>query len=115
MMLGQHPELVGLPELKLFACPTVGEMELSLPRFWIDRGVTHRSPGLVRALAEFLFEGQTLESLTRARAWLQERSHWSGADVLDVLLERLSPCTCLEKSPENVETEEALERLASAY
>jgi len=115
MMLGQHPDLVGLPELKLFAYPTVGEMEQSLPRFWIDRGVTHRSPGLVRALAEFIFEGQTTQSLTKARAWLQERSHWSGADVLDVLIERLSPRACVEKSPENVETGAALERLASAY
>lgn len=115
MMLGQHPDLVGLPELKLFAYPAVGEMEQSLPRFWIERGVTHRSPGLVRALAEFIFEGQTTMSLNLARAWLQERSHWSGADVLDILMKRLSPRICVEKSPENVETDAALERVAGAY
>ena len=37
-MIGQHPALCGLPELKLFASPTIGEMEASLPRFWIERG-----------------------------------------------------------------------------
>jgi Sulfotransferase family len=115
MMLGQHPELVGLPELKVFSCPTIGEMEASLPRFWIERGVTHRSPGLVRSLAEFEFGDQSLGSLAQARAWLRERSLWSGADVLDVLMERLRPRVCVEKSPENVETEAALERLMTAY
>jgi len=115
MMLGQHPELVGLPELKLFAYPTIAELEASLPRFWIERGITHRSPGLVRALAEFVFAGQTSQSLAQARAWLRERSDWSGADVLDVLLEKLQPRICVEKSPENVETPLALERLAAAY
>jgi hypothetical protein len=114
-MLGQHPDLVGLPELKLFSYATVGEMEDSLPDFWIARGVTHRSPGLVRALAEFIFGNQTLEPLARARDWLRERAHWSGTDVMDVLMEHLRPRVCVEKSPENVETSGALDRLAGAY
>ena len=62
-MIGQHPDLAGFPELKLFCCETMGELEDSLPRYWLERGVTHRSPGLVRAVAEFEFGGQTLESL----------------------------------------------------
>jgi len=115
MMLGQHPALVGLPELKLFAYSTLDEMEASLPRFWVERGVTHRSPGLIRAVARFMFGNQTPESLVLARAWLRERFHWSGADVLDVLMERLRPCIGVEKSPENVETSAALARLAAAY
>jgi hypothetical protein len=114
-MLGQHPDLAGLPELKLFSYPTIGELEASLPRFWIERGVTHRSPGLVRALAEYVFGNQQLESLAAARAWLRERSCWSGADVLDVLMERVRPRRCVEKSPENVETDAALMLLAAAY
>lgn len=115
MMLGQHPQLVGLPELKLFSYATIGEMEASLPSFWIERGVTHRSPGLVRALAEFAYGSQTQESLDLARAWLQMNAGWTGADVLDFLMERFWPRACVEKSPENVETSAALERLAPAY
>jgi hypothetical protein len=114
-MIGQHPALEGLPELKLFGYATIGELEASLPRYWRDRGITHRSPGLVRAIAQFEFGDQKVESLESARRWLRDRSHWSGADVFDVLMERLHPRDAVEKSPENVESDAALERLASAY
>jgi hypothetical protein len=115
MMLGQHPEYVGLPELKLFAYPTIGELEASLPRFWAERGVRHRSPGLIRAVAEIVFGDQSTDSLTDAQTWVAERHAWSGADMLDALMGRLLPRHCVEKSPENVETDAALERLAAAY
>ena len=111
-MIGQHPALCGLPELKLFASPTIGEMEASLPRFWIERGVTHRSPGLVRALAEYLFGSQDVAALTAAREWLAPRRDWPGEAVLDILLAHLSPRLAIEKSPENAASDEALARLA---
>jgi hypothetical protein len=114
-MIGQHPDLAGLPELKLFACRTIGEMDASLPRYWIERGITHRSPGLVRALAQFEFSGQTPEDLASAQAWLKARSHWSGAQVLDILLARLAPRVAVEKSPENAVSAAALRRLKSSY
>src|SRR5271157_2595651 len=114
-MIGQHPELAGLPELKLFGFRTIGELESSLPAYWRERGFTHRSPGLVRALAEFEFGGQTPKRLLMARAWLTERARWSGADVLDHLLARLAPRTGVEKSPETVNDGAALRRAARAY
>src|SRR5262249_18738953 len=103
------------PELKLFAYPTIAELEDSLPPYWIERGFTHRSPGLVRALAQYEFGDQTIANLNAARAWLRDRRHWSGAGVFDVLLARLAPRTAVEKSPENVVTGAALRRLARAY
>jgi Sulfotransferase family len=114
-MVGRHPNLVDLPELKLFCYSTIRELEESLPGFLIERGVTHRSPGLVRALAQFMFGGQTLNSLALARAWLRDRGHWSGADVLDVLIKCNHPRCCVEKSPEDVESDATLQRLAAAY
>lgn len=114
-MIGQHPQLVGLPELKLFGHRTIAELELSLPAYWRERGFTHRSPGLVRALAEFEFGGQTPKRIAAAREWLHARGHWSGANVLDVLLARLAPREAVEKSPENVTSAAALKRLAAAY
>ncbi len=114
-MIGQHPDLSGLPELKLFAYRTIGELEASLPDYWIARGFTHRSPGLVRALAQHEFGDQTIASLDAARAWLRDRGRWSGADVLDVLLTRMAPREAVEKSPENVASSAALRRLARAY
>jgi hypothetical protein len=114
-MIGQHPDLAGLPELKLFGYRTIGELEASLPSYWIERGFTHTSPGLVRALAQIEFGDQSAPSLAEAQAWLRQRGHWSGADVFDVLLARLAPRTAVEKSPENVTSAAALRRLASAY
>ena len=114
-MIGQHPELAGLPELKLFAYDTIGELEASLPRYWAVRGFTHRSPGLVRAVAQLAFGNQSTDGLTCAREWLRQRAHWSGPDVCDFLFARLEPRTGVEKSPENVESEDALARLAAAY
>jgi len=114
-MIGQHPELAGLPELKLFAYETIRDLEASLPPYWVSRGFVHRSPGLVRAIAELAFGGQSLSSLACARQWLRERSHWTGAEVCDFLLERIAPRQAVEKSPENVESGEALGRLWAAY
>jgi hypothetical protein len=114
-MIGQHAALADLPELKLFAFPTIGEMEASLPRYWMERGITHRSPGLIRALAQFLFDDQDSHALVAARAWLALRSHWAGEDVLDLLLEQLRPLIAIEKSPENAASDDALARLSAAY
>ena len=114
-MIGQHPELAGMPELKLFCCPTMGALAATLPKYWIDRGLTHRSPGLLRALAEVEFGGQDPESLAAAQVWLSARADWSGADVLDVLMARLAPRVVVEKSPENVESGASLARMAGAY
>ena len=114
-MVGSNPDMVGLPELKLFLYPTIGELAASLPEYWRKRGVTHRSPGLVRAVAEFLFGDQSAASIASAQAWLRERPRWSGAKALDVLLEHIYPQTAIEKSPENVMTPVALRRLSAAY
>jgi hypothetical protein len=114
-MVGQHPDCASLPELKLFAYPTIGELEASLPQYWSDRGITHRSPGLVRAVALLEFGDQSPAALLSARAWLRARSHWSGMHVLDVLMSHLGPRVAVEKSPENVADDSALNRLASAY
>jgi hypothetical protein len=114
-MIGQHPDLAGLPELKLFSYRTIGQLEASLPSYWIERGFTHSSPGLVRALAQLEFGDQTPGSLSEARAWLRQRAHWSGAQVFDFLQARLAPRAAVEKSPDNLTSATPLRRLASAY
>jgi hypothetical protein len=115
MMIGQHPALFGTPELKLFAYPTLADLDASLPTEARRRGFTHRSPGLVRAVAELEFGAQTRQALTAAGRWLAERGDWTGADVLDLLMARISPRAVVEKSPEHVSEPGALARLAAAY
>jgi Sulfotransferase family len=114
-MIGQHPELYGFPELKLFAYPTLGELAASLPEEARRAGFAHRSPGLVRALAELLFGGQSLDALEAACAWLAERPEWRGEAVFDLLMAKIHPRRAVEKSPEHVAESEPLQRLASAY
>src|SRR5215813_1608501 len=114
-MIGQHPELAGLPELKLFSCSTVSDLVEPLPSHWIERGVRHRSPGLVRAVAQLEFGDQSVVSISQGLQWLRERSHWSGEDVFDALQERLSPRVGVEKSPENVLDDGDLGRMVAAY
>jgi hypothetical protein len=115
MMLGQHPALYGLPELKLFVCPTLGALGASLPTYWQARGLRHRSPGLVRTIAEVEFGGQEPPQTERALAWLAAREDWTGAEVLDFVQERIAPRVAVEKSPDTVATPGALARLAAAY
>jgi hypothetical protein len=114
-MVGSHPQLADLPELKLFCSSTLGELEHSLPRYWRTRGVTHRSPGLVRAVAQCEFGGQDLGRLSAAREWLHKRPDWRGEHVFDVLMEHLSPRVAVEKSPDNILTDEGLRRMTAAY
>ncbi len=114
-MIGQHPDLYGFPELKLFAYETVGELAASLPDQARHRGITHRSPGLVRALAELQFGGQTVQALAAASTWLGERPHWTGEAVFDLLMEHIHPRRAVEKSPEHTAEWGPLERLVRAY
>jgi Sulfotransferase family len=114
-MIGQHPALFGLPELKLFLYPTIGELAASLPSYARARGIVHRSPGLVRALAEVHFGGQTPETVAAALNWLDDRADWSGEQVLDLIIKRVSPRHVVEKSPDHLVEPSALPRLAKAY
>jgi Sulfotransferase family len=102
-MLGQHPELYGFPELKLFAYDSVGQLLDAPPRLpsrHKDGRPPHPAPGLPRAIAQVVFGGQDAQSLAAARAWLAERRHWSTRDVLAVLLDMVAPLVGVEKSPE---------------
>jgi hypothetical protein len=114
-MIGSHPELYGFPELILFDCPTVGER--------LDAGpvVGKRPPGwnpvagLERALAQLHDGAQGRDEIEAARRWLRRRRSWSGAAVMDHLLELVAPCTGVEKSPETVNGDDRLARALAAY
>ncbi len=107
-MIGQHPDLAGLPELKLFASRTIGELEASLPRYWRERGFTHRSPGLVRALAQLEFGDQELDSLERGARMARGSAALVGRACLRRAARPARPARGVEKSPENVATTAAL-------
>jgi hypothetical protein len=113
-MLGQHPELCVFPELLLFRKDTVGEL-LTDPPGWKGAPARQRMAGLYRALAEHHDAAQTPDTVESASRWVESRSAWSVADLLDHLLDLASPRIGIEKSPESSSRDEYLARIVAAY
>jgi hypothetical protein len=108
-MLGQHPQLYGFPELRLFAADTLD----GLFHHWKEKkgfldelcgqlfgGAAECSTGLLRAMAELHFGAQTAENVGQALAWLRARRDWSTRQVFDFLLKAIHPRMGVEKTPE---------------
>ncbi|MGF6870597.1 adenylyl-sulfate kinase [Paraburkholderia sp. MM5477-R1] len=113
-MLGQHPELYGFPELRLFRAATVAELLIE-PQPGAGMPARERTAGLVRALAQ-LHEGrQSVEAVERAFDWLRSRAAWDVTAVFDHLLALIAPLTGVEKSPETTRSDHALSRASRAY
>jgi hypothetical protein len=104
-VLGQHPELYGLPETNLFVADTIGERAevLEEPRFAED--------GLLRAVAQFLSGEQTVQSVGLAQSWLAVRAHSSIVSVFWELGRRVSPRRLVDKSPATALQPDYLERV----
>jgi hypothetical protein len=113
-MLGQHPELCAFPELALFRKETVGEL-LTDPPGWTGAPAAQRMAGVYRALAEHHDGMQTADTVGAAADWVEGRSAWEVAELLDHLLAMAAPLVGIEKSPESSSRDEYLERLVAAY
>lgn len=113
-MVGMHPELYGFPELSLFRAARVGQLMIDPPG---ARGPTAaaRTAGLARTIAQLHDGRQDEEAVDAARRWLAERTEWDVACILDHLLSMVAPAVGLEKSPENSNRQDYMERLADAY
>lgn len=116
-MLGRHPQTYGFPELNLFLAATVGELlhVEELQQRHSGRPAAWYTAGLVRALAELAFGGQTATTYARAAAWLHDRRHWTTHRVFDSLLERIQPLIGVEKSPNTALSPLFLERAREYY
>lgn len=104
-MLGQHPQMYGMPELHLFKCATMAE--------WFDlcrKQPFPRAHGLLRAVAQLYFGEQADHTIPLARRWLVERMHLRTGQVLRALCAKIYPATAVEKSPSISYDDEALVR-----
>jgi hypothetical protein len=113
-MIGMHPELFGFPELSLFRGSHVSDLIEDRPN---NRGLPARArtAGLARAIAQVHEGRQDEETVARSRRWLREHAAWDVASLLDHLLEQVAPLTGFEKSPENSNRQDYMDRLAEAY
>jgi hypothetical protein len=96
-MLGQHPQLYGLPELHLFRYETVGEFlhGCSIASF-------RMGDGLRRAVAELVYGGQSEANVYRGDGWIRRRAHLSTGFLVEQLGELVEPAALVEKSPSTV-------------
>lgn len=109
-MLGQHPQMYGLPELHLFQSETMAD-------WW---QITAEAPfpmkhGLFRVVAELYFAGQSEARVQLARAWLRRRRHLTTGAVMEALAERAHPRILVEKSPSIVRTVESMRRAYALF
>ncbi len=105
-MLGQHPQMYGLPETQLLTSETLAEQwhrdSQASPR------IRH---GLLRVVAQLYFGDQSAASVKLARGWLRRRAHFSTGLIFELLAERIQPLIPVEKSPDVVHRLQSLRRL----
>jgi hypothetical protein len=108
-MIGNHPQMLGLPETNLFAAGTMGELRnihTSRPRF---------AHGLLRSVAQLGLGGQTVEDVDAAQRWLDEQRDLPTADVFRDLMDWAEPRAVIDKSPMYVYADGALDRILDAF
>lgn len=108
-MIGQHPELCGLPEVNLFA----GDSLADLVR-WHGRRPRLRH-GLLRAVAELGLGGQEEADIDSAEEWLRDNAALSTAEICRDLARWAAPRRLVDKSPIHVIDEGALDRIWRAF
>ncbi len=116
-LLAGHPGLYGFPELLAFEHPAIADLlaERDSRPEWPPAWSRQRLRGVCRAIAQVHESTQDEAAIGRARGWLDSRAGWTGAQLLDHLLDEVAPRTGLEKSPETSATDRALASCLAAF
>jgi hypothetical protein len=109
-MLGQHPELYGVPELNLFLAETIEQLLQQL-----KNNQLRMRHGLVRTVAQLYAGEQTLSSISMAHRWLLNRLHCSTGEVYVELSSKVQPLRILDKSPAYCLNTKSLNRIRQTF
>lgn len=105
-MLGQHPDMYGLPELHLFTGETLNDLhtlyKIAGPR---------RQDGLVRVVAELYMKKQTQQTVFLAKQWMKKNGTMTTAEVFEKIMNTVAPRIVVEKSVTTIWRIAHLERL----
>ena len=109
-MLGQHPQMYGLPETHLFGAQTVAD-------WWgqCNQATFNMDHGLIRVVAQLFFGEQTEASVSRAAGWLWRRAHCTTGLIVEELANKVHPRILVDKSPSIVYRLESLQRVYSMF
>lgn len=105
MMLGQHPQLYGFPELHLFSAENMDE--------WVhtaSRASYAMEHGLLRTIAQLIWNEQTERTIKRARVWLARRRYYTTAMMLETLFQEIRPRIGVEKGPSLAQRVDTMQR-----
>jgi hypothetical protein len=105
-MLGQHPQLYGLPETHLFPFETLGARAQVA-----EAAAFPMAHGLLRAVAQLYFGGQTRRTVRAAQRWLTARSSLTPDFLFKLLADKVFPRVLVDKSPSSVDRREILDRI----
>ena len=105
-MIGQHPQMYGLPEVNLFAGETYADLGERV--YSMRPGFRH---GLLRAVAQLGLGGQNPDTIEDARAWLEENREVPTSQIFDDLAAWAAPRRLVDKSPLYAYSAESLERM----
>jgi len=116
-MLGQHPEMYGLPEVHLLVAETMQERARWVARPSWRPGVPRgwREHGLLRVVAQLFAGEQTRQSIAGAKRWVNIRVNRTCVSVFRELAEKVSPRMLVEKSPSTPSRCEHLQRARRAF
>ncbi|QSJ20560.1 sulfotransferase [Nostoc sp. UHCC 0702] len=109
-MLGQHPQVYGVPELNLFVGETLEQMMKKLTDLLHTQ--TH---GLLRAIAQLYAGEQTIESIDMAYRWIYTHSHWTTAQIYLELCRRVAPLRIVEQNPIYSNSPDILVRIRETF
>lgn len=108
-MIGEHPQMLGLPETNLFARDSyveLGELYGKRPRL---------QHGLLRSVAQLGLGGQSAENIEVAKRWLRGYARTSTADLFHDLAAWAAPKRLVDKSPIYVYNRDNLARIRRAF
>lgn len=117
-LLAGHPDIYGFPEMLLFTADTVGGLLYNQPHpSWrqLERVAHFKRSGILRAVAHLREKSQAEPAIRRTENWLAERSSWSPTQLMDHLLTLVYPQIGLEKSPDTVNSVQALDACMKSY
>jgi hypothetical protein len=112
-MIGQHPQLYGLPELNLFNVDSLKELWLRVSDDVGDD--SSRRNGLLRAVAQIYGGEQTNETIEMAVHWAAARQERDTGSVYQELAEKIHPMIPVDKSPSYTLSEKRLRRILKAF
>jgi hypothetical protein len=104
-MLGQHPQMFGLPETHLLCERTVAS--------WLRRAAEAPWPmshGLFRAIAQLHFGAQDERTVRWARDWVRSRAALDTEQMFKLIADRVFPLRVVDKSPSTIDNVETMQR-----